>query len=198
MQLFFWGVSNYCATELPDGKVDPNATTILSMVVDNVQAKSKGYVGLRSSNPLDQPKLVGNYLTHPDDVKVIIDGIRIIQKLAQAPIIKQKYNYTLTKPNYEACEKDFKYDTDEYWECAIRYDTYAESHQCASCKMGLASNPEACVNQRLQLYGISNIRIADASAMPGLTSGNIAATVVAIGERASQLIKQQYLNQTGA
>ena len=85
----------------------------------------------------------------------------------------------------------FRYDSDEFWECAVRYATGPENHQAGSCKMGPASDPLAVVDPELQVHGIEGLRVADASVMPVVTSGNPHATVVMIGERAADFIKQK-------
>lgn len=196
VQLFFNGMKNTCAyagePDLPVDPEEPTAQRTLGISCVNLHPKSSGYIGLLSNDPLDPPKIVANYLTHPDDVKVVIEAIRIAQNLTQAPSLKDKYNFTLIQYSYGNCSSLYEWDTDEFWECAIRYDTYPENHQCASCKMGPASDPETCVNQQLQVHGISNLRITDASVIVTPPSGNTQATIVAIAERASQFIKRQY------
>jgi choline dehydrogenase len=198
VQLFFSGMINTCAYDgtpnLPADPEQPTAQRTLGISCVNLHPKSSGYIGLLSSDPLDPPKIVANYLTHPDDIKVVIQGIRMAQHLTETPILQQKYNFTLVKYSYGNCSSLYDWDSDDFWECAIRYDTYPENHQCASCKMGPASNPETCVDQDLQVHGISNLRITDASVFVAPPSGNTQATIVAIAERASQLIKNKYIN----
>ncbi|XP_030758496.1 glucose dehydrogenase [FAD, quinone]-like [Sitophilus oryzae] len=197
IQIFFKGYVNTCAyTGAPDSPVDPSdpderRTVRIAPVVTH--SKSSGTVSLASSNPFDKPKIVANYLTHPDDMKVLISGLRHIQRLLQAPILIEKYNATWQKYSYGNCSSQYEYDTDEFWDCAIRYDTYPENHQGCSCKMGLESDPETCVNQRLQLHGIPNIRIADASPIVDLPSANVQGIILAIAERSVLYIKEQYL-----
>lgn len=87
----------------------------------------------------------------------------------------------------------FSYDTDDFWQCAVRYYTGPENHQASSCRMGPASDPLACVNNKLEVYGISGLRIMDASVMPYLVSGNTHATIVLIAERGVAFIKQKWL-----
>ncbi|XP_030758501.1 glucose dehydrogenase [FAD, quinone]-like [Sitophilus oryzae] len=199
IQLFFSGYDNTCAysgePESPVDPTEPNDTRSIGVSSVNLHPKSSGNITLASSNPFDKPKIVANYFSHPDDIKVIISGIRYTQQLIQAPILIEKYNVTFQKYSYGDCATQYEFDTDEFWECAIKYDTYPENHQAASCKIGLESDVNSCVNQKLQLHGIPNIRITDASAIVELTSGNIQAVIVAIAERAVLYIKEQYLGE---
>ncbi|XP_050303581.1 glucose dehydrogenase [FAD, quinone]-like isoform X2 [Anthonomus grandis grandis] len=196
IQLFFSGMSNTCAYSglpgLPTDPEDPSALRVLSIACVNLHPKSSGQISLLSNNPLDPPKIVANYFNHSDDIKVVLAGVRIAQKLMQSKIMQEKYNFTLQQYDYGNCSSLYEFDTDDFWECAIRYDTYPENHQSASCKIAPQSNEEACVNQRLQVYGISNLRITDASVIYTPTSGNIQAIIVAIAERASQFIREDY------
>lgn len=87
----------------------------------------------------------------------------------------------------------FRYDTDDFWDCAIRYYTGPENHQCCSNKMGPVTDPMAVVDTQLSVHGIDGIRIMDASAMPMIVSGNTHATIVMMAERGVQLIKQRWM-----
>lgn len=89
---------------------------------------------------------------------------------------------------------NFRYDSDEFWECAVRYYTGPENHQACSCKMGPSNDPMAVVNNKLQVYGIDGLRIMDASVMPILVSGNTATTTVLIAERGVEFIKSRWQN----
>lgn len=86
-----------------------------------------------------------------------------------------------------------RYDSDSFWDCAIRYLTGNENHQAGSCKMGPASDPLAVVDHELQVHGISGLRVMDSSIMPKVTSGNTHAPIVMIAEKGVQHIKDKYL-----
>ncbi|XP_060524994.1 glucose dehydrogenase [FAD, quinone]-like [Cylas formicarius] len=197
IQLFFNGYSARCAYDgtlgSPENPDNPDAKRSVSIAPVNLHPKSKGSITLKSSDPFDHPKIVANYLTEEDDVRTLVEAIRAAQKLASAPLLKEKYNFQLSNTtNYGNCSTLYTYDSDEFWSCAVKYATSPENHQGSSCKMGPASNPETCVNQQLQLHGIENIRITDASVFPTLPSGNTQATIVAIAERAVEFISRTY------
>ncbi|KAJ3656415.1 hypothetical protein Zmor_015495 [Zophobas morio] len=195
LQLVFEGLSATCCRTCAVGELadpdNPDSRKSIRITSDNIKPKSRGYIGLHTSNPLDAPLMQPNYLAEADDVKILIEGIRVIQSLGNTTVLREKYGTELIKENYGDCEEQYTYDSDEFWECAVRYATGPENHQAGSCKMGPASDPLAVVDPELQVHGIEGLRVADASVMPVLISGNPHATIVMIGERAADFIKQK-------
>lgn len=90
-----------------------------------------------------------SYLTHPDDVKTLIEGIKFAIKLSETKAMK-KYGMKLDKTPVKGCEK-IKFGCDAYWECAVRMRTAPENHQAGSCKMGPRGDPTAVVDNLLQV-----------------------------------------------
>lgn len=88
---------------------------------------------------------------------------------------------------------NYLFDSDDFWECAIRHDTGPENHQCGSCKMGSPQKSNSVVDASLRVIGIKGLRVADASIMPTVTSGNINAPIVMIGEKCADMIKNTWL-----
>ncbi|VEN52741.1 unnamed protein product [Callosobruchus maculatus] len=196
LQMFFAGFLAQCASS---GEVraaadpeNPDAPKTLTVSPVTLHPKSQGYIGLRSKDPLQPPVMVANYLTAPEDAAVLVEGVRIIQKLANTTVLRQKYGIHLQREEYGDCAKRYGYDTDNFWHCAVRYYTGPENHQACSCKMGPSSDPMAVVDNKLALHGIDGIRIMDASAMPALVSGNTHATIVMMAERGVDFIKEKW------
>ncbi|KAB7495748.1 hypothetical protein Anas_07303 [Armadillidium nasatum] len=79
--------------------------------------------------------------------------------------------------------------SDEYFECLMRYEPIPFYHITGTAKMGPKSDPTAVVDPQLRVWGISGLRVVDASIMPKIVSGNTHAATVMIGEKASDLIK---------
>lgn len=95
---------------------------------------------------------------------ILVEGIEIALSLANSSAMA-KYNMTLSINQLPACSKYTPLSKD-YWACAVRQDTGPENHQAGSCKMGPSNDPMAVVDNRLRVYGIRNLRVADASIMP--------------------------------
>lgn len=158
--------------------------TVLFMLL---HPKSKGHLELRSARPLDYPKLYGNYLTHPQDVATMIAAIRYIIRMVETEPF-QKYGATLHRKKYPNC-KQYDFDSDEYWECAIRTVTSTLHHQIATCKMGPATDPYAIVDPELRVHGVNNLRVVDSSIIPRTIAAHTNAPAIMIGEKAADMIK---------
>ncbi|XP_030746384.1 glucose dehydrogenase [FAD, quinone]-like, partial [Sitophilus oryzae] len=201
LQIFFAGYTAHCASSGsvgdPEDPEDPDAKKEFTFSPVVLHPKSKGYVALHSNNPFDPPKMVANYLTEPEDVRVLIAGIRVIQQIANSTIMVQKYGMQIDETEYGDCAVKNRYDSDEFWDCAVKYYTGPENHQACSCRMGPKSDPMAVVDNKLLVHGMTNLRIMDASAMPLLVSGNTHATIVMMAERGVDFIKEKWLNGGG-
>ncbi|XP_038217466.1 glucose dehydrogenase [FAD, quinone]-like [Zerene cesonia] len=161
--------------------------TIIFMLL---HPKSVGYLKLGSKNPFEQPKLYGNYLTHPKDVATMVAAIRYIMKLVDTPPFL-KYGSTLYNKKYPTCVQ-FDYDSDQYWECAVRTITATLHHQIATCKMGPPTDPMAVVDPELRVYGIRNLRVIDSSIIPETIAAHTNAPAIMIGEKGADLIKSRW------
>ncbi len=161
------------------GQGYPNSVSILPGVV---RPMSRGWIKLASSNPLDKPLVNPNYLSETADVERLIQGVEIARDIfatiAFSSWIKQEL---IPGPNVKthAQLKEF---------VKQRADSY--HHQAGSCKMG--QDAMAVVDPQLRVYGVEGLRVADASVMPVVPSGNCHTGIVMIGEKVSDLIRQQY------
>ncbi|XP_055613211.1 glucose dehydrogenase [FAD, quinone]-like isoform X2 [Uranotaenia lowii] len=152
--------------------------------------KSWGKIKLRSTNPLDKPFIDAGYLYHADDIRSMIGGIRVQQKIMSSP------NLTPSEPelvrfDIPGCAAEV-YDSDRYWECYIRHMATTLYHPTGTAKMGPDTDREAVVNPRLQVRGVQGLRVADASIMPAVVSGNTNAPAIMIGEKVSDMIKEDH------
>lgn len=196
LQMFFAGYLANCAKtgearalEDPSKPDTPKHLTVSPVVL---HPKSRGYITLKSKNPLDDPLIYVNYLTQQQDVATLIDGIRVAQKLGNTRVLKEKYGIEYDREEYGDCGSKHQYDSDQYWECAVRHSTGPENHQVGSCKMGPASDSEAVVDPTLKVHGIDNVRVMDCSVMPMIVSGNTHATAVMIAEKGVDSIKKRW------
>jgi choline dehydrogenase len=147
---------------------------------------SKGTVKLRSNSTWDYPKTVTNFLSSTSDVDNMLRGIVKLEQLVQTPAFQNNYA-ELIKFDIPECNS-LAYPSDAYRRCYMKYFTASGWHQSGTCKMGPASDNNAVVDERLRVYGIDGLRVADASIMPNVVTTNTQCAVYAIGEKAAQMI----------
>jgi choline dehydrogenase len=149
--------------------------------VCNLRPTSRGHVRIRSADPRAHPAIMLNYLSTPEDRKVAADGLRLTRKIAAQPALA-KYAPVEFKPGVE-----FQSD-DELAKAAGDVGTTI-FHPVGTCKMGVASDPDAVVDSRLRVLGLERLRVVDASIMPTITSGNTNSPTVMIAERGAEMIR---------
>ncbi|GJQ78191.1 hypothetical protein Trydic_g2521 [Trypoxylus dichotomus] len=157
-----------------------------------LRPKSTGWIRLRSKNPFIYPDINPNYFTHREDILTLIEGIRIALNISDTPAF-QRFNSRPHKMPFPNC-RQYEFNTDEYWECSLRQFTFTIYHPTSTAKMGPSTDPDAVVDPRLRVYGIKNLRVVDASIMPNIVSGNTNAPVIMIGEKAADMIKEDWLS----
>jgi len=150
--------------------------------VCNLRPESRGHVRLRSADPNDKPVIRPNYLSDPADRRVAAQAVKKTRHIATMPALQQ-FNATEFKPGPEI-------DGDEELARAAGDIATTIFHPVGTAKMGPASDETAVVDSNLKVHGIDGLRIADASIMPTITSGNTNSPVVMIAEKAADAIKQ--------
>ena len=148
--------------------------------ITQLRPTSRGYLRLKSSHPEEHVAIHPNYLSTELDQVAAVNGMLVSRKIAQSNAMA-KYVEDEVLPG--ASVQGF----DELLDCArnIGETIY---HPTGTCKMGPKSDPQAVVDSRLRVHGLSSLRIVDASIMPNLTSGNTNAPVFAIAEKAADMI----------
>ncbi|MBM0104897.1 GMC family oxidoreductase N-terminal domain-containing protein [Steroidobacter sp. S1-65] len=142
--------------------------------------KSRGSLHLTGSDAHHPVRIEANTLSHPDDVRSAMATIEIAREMARAPAFSHLLKREAMPGDLSAAEM----------ESYIRDSAVTFWHQACTAKMGHDSM--SVVNGRLQVYGVDRLRIADASIMPNVPSGNTMAPCVVIGERAAEIIKQAH------
>lgn len=150
--------------------------------VCNLRPSSRGHIHIQSGDVHKAPLIMPNYLATDQDVKVAVESIKLTRQIMQAKALA-RFNPVEFKPGSELQSEDELID-------AARNLGTTIFHPVGTCKMG--SDLDAVVDDRLNVHGIANLRIADASVMPTITSGNTNAPTVMIAERASDFIRQDY------
>ena len=139
-----------------------------------------GHLKLVSANVDDHPEIHPNYLATETDQNTIVKGIQIARKIAQFEPLKAHVTEEY-QPGHEVALED--YDATLNWARNTAVTIY---HPTGTCKMG--SDPMAVVDHRLRVHGLQGLRVADASIMPVITSGNTNAPAIMIGEKVSDMI----------
>ncbi|KAL1502402.1 hypothetical protein ABEB36_007548 [Hypothenemus hampei] len=157
-----------------------------------VHPKSHGYLKLKSKNPFHWPKFYPQYMTDKknEDVKTFIAAIREVIRIIKMPAFK-KYGTTLYRKPLPGCEKH-KFNSDAYWECALRTISPTLHHQVATCKMGPAEDKEAVVDHKLRVHGIGNLRVVDTSVIPIPLSAHTNIPAIMLAEKAADIIKKDW------
>ncbi|MGY4663523.1 choline dehydrogenase [Pseudomonas chlororaphis] len=146
--------------------------------VCDLRPQSRGRVEIRSADPQAAPLIQPNYLSHPEDLRVAADAIRLTRRIVAAPAL-QAFKPIEYLPGAELRSEE------QLHEAAARIGTTI-FHPVGTCRMG--HGPEAVVDAELRVHGIPGLRIADASIMPYITSGNTCSPTLMIAEKAAELI----------
>ncbi|RFU82169.1 gmc oxidoreductase [Trichoderma arundinaceum] len=154
---------------------------------------SRGSVHITSSDPQVSPSIDPNYLDHPVDFELLVQGVLFMQKVFET---KPLANYVRDREDGSGkkIQESFKIPTRidrDVAEKLVREATIPSWHPVGTCAM-LPREKGGVVNTQLQVYGVDKLRVVDASIMPVLVRGNIASTVYAIAEKAADIIKEEY------
>ncbi len=145
-----------------------------------MRSKSRGTVRLRSADPADKPVIRFNYMSHPDDWTEMRACVRLTREIfAQAAF--DPYRGQEISPG-EAVQ------TDEQIDAFVREHVESAYHPCGTCRMGAADDPTAVVDPETKVIGLAGLRVVDSSIMPSVTTGNLNAPTIMIGEKAADAI----------
>jgi choline dehydrogenase-like flavoprotein len=146
---------------------------------EHVRPRSRGSVTLRSSDPAQLPRIAPNYMTDPYDLERLVEGYLIGQEIMAQPA----FSTYVAAQHYPGRTFVDRTELGEY----LKRNARAALHPVGTCKMG--SDAMSVVDPQLRVRGIENLRVADASIMPNIVSGNTNAACTMIGERASDIIR---------
>jgi choline dehydrogenase len=145
--------------------------------VGPMRSKSRGHVRVRSNEPKDSPRILFNYMSHPDDWNEFRSCVRLTRE-----IIGQK---ALEPFRAEEIQPGAQIESDADIDAFIRDHAESAYHPTGTCKMGSVDDATAVVDPECRVIGIDNLRVADSSIMPLITNGNLNAPTLMIGEKAS-------------
>ncbi|MGI9307174.1 MAG: GMC family oxidoreductase [Gammaproteobacteria bacterium] len=148
--------------------------------VCDLRPHSRGFVRIAAADPLRPPRIDPRFLSAPEDRETAAAAIRHAREICAQPPL-QKYGAEEYAPGAQI------QNTAELAAAAARISTTI-FHPCGTCKMGADGDPLAVVDSRLRVRGLEKLRVADASIMPNITSGNTNAPTVMIAEKAAEMI----------
>lgn len=174
--------------------VDANTQhDIVAVFLVLLNPKSLGTIRLRSTDPLDHPIIQPNYLDKREDAQTVLRGLRLAQKFLTTKPFKL-HEFDELQLNLAECGV---FGTDLYYDCYIRHMSATLYHPVGTAKMGPDTDRFAVVDSRLNVKGVKGLRVADASVMPKIVSGNTNAATMMIAEKAADFIKEDYATTTG-
>ena len=143
-----------------------------------LKPQSRGQVAVVSPDPTTKPFIMHNYLTEPDDMRSAVEGLRQVMAIAAAEPLAG----LIAAPHMAPAS-----DSDADIEAHIRHTAQTIYHPTSSCRMG--GDDLAVVDAELRVRGVDGLRVVDASVLPSVVRGNTNAPVIAVAERAADLIR---------
>lgn len=169
-----------------DDPVDgPHAFDAFTTSVCTLRPESRGEIRLKSADIRDAPAIHPNYLATPGDQETMVASLRIARRIVRhAPVAG-----LITGEHAPGPEIGDDAETLLEWARNTAITIY---HPTGTCRMGPENDPKAVVDSRLRVHGIRGLRVADASIMPNIVSGNTNAPAIMIGERVADFVKEDF------
>jgi choline dehydrogenase len=145
-----------------------------------LRPQSRGRIELRSADDRDPPRIFANYLDQMYDRQATVAGVRYIRRLLGTPPLADRV-VAETIPGAQA-------DSDEDILAFARRTAQSMHHWAGTCRMG--QDGGAVVDEELRVHGVEGLRVADASVMPNIPSGNTNAPTIMVAEKAADMIRQ--------
>ena len=161
---------------LDHGRTNPDRHAFQAHV-GPMRPTSRGEIKLKSTNPTSAPSIRFNYMQTEHDLSEMREGIRLAREIFHQKAFDEYRGKEINPGNV---------DSDTELNEFIKNKGDTAYHPCGTCKMG--KDNTSVVNEKLQVYGVENLRVVDASIMPKIITGNLNATTVMIAEKASDYI----------
>jgi len=152
-----------------------------TMIAYQLRPESRGEIKLKSANPVDPPAMIPNYLTDPVDQRTIVAGLKLCREVLAQPQLARFIAEEFQPGPGVASDADLL----DY----ARQRGGTVYHPTSTCTMG--TGPMAVVDPELKVHGIEGLRVADASVMPTVISGNTNAATIMIGEKLSDMVRDR-------
>jgi choline dehydrogenase len=151
-----------------------------------MRPESRGIIHLTGADPADPVAIDANYLSDPRDLKDLVAGLSMAREIGNSSALRPFTGREVAPGSLRGAELEqfFRDGLGTHW------------HQSGTAKMG--RDAMSVVDSKLKVYGIEGLRIADASIMPRVTTGNTMAPCVVIGERAGEILRREYKLRTAS
>jgi len=149
--------------------------------VCQLRPESRGHLALKSADPAEAPAIHPNYLATETDRRTIVDGLRLARRIQrQEPLRPFTRREVVPGEDHADASSLLAF---------ARATGGTIFHPTSTCRMGPVGDPEAVCDPALRVQGLDGLRVADASIMPTVVSGNTNAPAIMIGEKAADLIR---------
>ncbi len=152
---------------------------VFSVVPVLLYPKSRGQIQLKSNDPAQAPAIDARYFSDDDDMRVLVDGVRLAQRVAHSKLLDHARGRAFSP----LCDAE----DDATLRKEIRRRCNTLFHPVGTCKMG--SDEMAVVDAKLRVRGVEGLRVVDASIMPTIVGGNTNAPTIMIAEKAAEMIR---------
>ncbi len=150
----------------------------ITLHICDLLPKSKGRITLASARAQDAPIIDANYLSHPDDLPVLLAGLKLGQRILAAPALAQHITAQVAPPA--------RATSDDALMSHIRASAESIYHPVGTCRMG--ADAASVVDPAARLRGVDGLRVVDASIMPSLIAGNTNAATMMIAQNVAEMI----------
>lgn len=148
--------------------------------VGPMRSKSRGAVTLRSPDPTDAPRILFNYMSHPDDWAEMRACVRLTREIFLQKAF-DPYRGREIQPGSAVTD-------DAAIDAFVRDNVESAYHPCGTCRMGDPRDPDTVVDAQTRVVGVEGLRVVSSAIMPQVTTGNLNAPTIMIGEKASDMI----------
>jgi choline dehydrogenase-like flavoprotein len=166
----------YCVGVMWPDPLAPKPTYGMTLMANLVRPRSRGTVRLRSADPADDALVSPNWLDDDEDTRRLLEAIRYLRTItALEPFASIVGEEVGPGPHLQSDDELCDY---------LRRTTDSNYHPVGTCRMGRPGDPMSVLTPDLKVKGVSGLRVFDASMMPSIISSNTNATVMAVADRA--------------
>jgi choline dehydrogenase len=175
---------------LPGFPVEPGTPPMLLAFPGLQRPRSRGRLGLRSASPHDRPDINLGYFADPEDLRRMVDGVRMGWRIIHQPDIATGWKGPLAGATGQVLDQA-TVDSDSALADFIRKNCGTVCHPVGTTKMGPDSDKAAVVDQYCRVRSVEGLRVVDASVMPNIVRANTNLTCIMIGERVADWMRAQ-------